>query len=285
MTLHASEPEVAIKDTEVFIVRGTGYPSADQAQQQGEAWWDYVMVGFARQRIGADFGVRAPLQGGMTEAGFGIMRAAMEAERHGPVQFFNERSGVQVYATEPPAYFWHGHARGVVGRAGEGVLDAIQAAHAADARMSASDRLAYGLYAASFSDLPVDARFLMLSMALETMITQEPRSSAAKAVLDELIDITRVSELDDHERRSIVGGLKEMHRRESVNQAGKRLAETLGENTYGGRTPSRFFSFIYQLRSDLVHGAYPRPDDQLIGIEASRLQQFVSDLLARSLGT
>jgi hypothetical protein len=104
-------------------------------------------------------------------------------------------------------------------------------------------------------------------------------------VLDKLIETARLSQLDDHEQRSIVGGLKEMHRRESVNQAGKRLAETLGEKTYGGRTPTRFFSIVYQLRSDLVHGAYPRPDDQLIGIEASNLQQFVSDLLTKSLGT
>jgi hypothetical protein len=154
VTLHASGREVALKDTEIFIVWGTGYTSADQARQQGEAWWDYVMVGFARQRIGADFGVRTPLQGGMTESGFGIMRAAMEPERHRPVQLFNERSGVQVYATEPPAYFWHGHASGLARRASEGVLDAIQAAHAADARMPGSDRLAYDLYAASFSDIP-----------------------------------------------------------------------------------------------------------------------------------
>ena len=96
--------------------------------------------------------------------------------------------------------------------------------------MSVSERLAYDLYAASFSDMPADARFLMLAMALETLITQKPRSPAARAVLDQLIDTARLSQLDDHEQRSIVGGLKEMHRRESVNQAGKRLVQILGED-------------------------------------------------------
>ena len=55
---------------------------------------------------------------------------------------------------------------------------------------------------------------------------------------------------------------------------GKRPVQTLGDRTYGGRIPSRFFADIYRLRGDLVHGLYPQPDHQHIDIEVIHLQQF-----------
>ena len=279
VTIHASGSEVMLKDSPIFIVRGTGFVSPGEAREQGEAWQDAVMIGFASQRIGADLGVRAPLQGGMTEAGFDIMRAAIEAEGHGPVQLFNERSGVQVYATEPPACFYLGHATSVMGRPSTAVVNAIRSAHTADVRLSDSYKLAYDLFSASYTEAPADARFLMLAMALETIIVQHERSAAAQAVLDEIIEHVRQAELDNGERRSLIGALREMKLRESVNQAGKRLARTLGERTYGDRLPARFFQEVYELRSQLVHGHVPQPDHLRIGLEVSLLQQFVSDLL------
>jgi hypothetical protein len=283
VTIHASATEVMLKDSSIFIVRGTGFLSPGEAQEQGEAWQDAVMIGFASQGIGADLGVRAPLQGGMTEAGFDAMRAAIEAEGHGPVQLFNERSGVQVYATEPPAIFSHGHATGVMGRSSTAVVNAIRSAHTADARLPDSHRLAYDLFSASYTEAPADARFLMLMIALETIIVQHERSAAAQVVLDEIVAHVRQAELDEGERRSIIGTLREMKLRESINQAGRRLAQTLGERSYGDRLPTRFFSEVYQLRSQLVHGHVPQPDHVRIGLEASCLQQFVSDLLTMAV--
>jgi hypothetical protein len=279
VTLHASGTEVVLKDSRIFIVRGTGFVSPDVAREQGEAWQEYVMIGFASQMIGADLGVRVPLQGGMTEAGFDSMRAAIEAEGHGPVQLFNERSGVQVYATEPPAIFTLGHATGVMGRPSTAVVNAIRSAHTAEVRLSDSYKLAYDLFSASYTEIPADARFLMLAMALETMIVQHERSAAAQTVLDEIIDHVGHAELDESESRSLIGALRGMKLRESVNQAGQRLARTLGERTYGDRSPARFFKEVYELRSQLVHGHVPQPDHLRIGREASHLQQFVSDLL------
>jgi hypothetical protein len=279
VTLHASGTEVMLKDSRIFIVHGTGFVTPNEAREQGEAWQDYVVVGLASQKIGADLGVRVPLQGGMTTAGFDRMRAAIEAEGQGPVQLFNERSGVQVYATEPPAFFSHGSATGVVGKSSDSVVNAIRSAHTADVRLSDSYKLAYDLFSASYTQIPADARFLMLAMALETMIVQHERSAAVQTVLDQMIDQARHSGLDESESASLIGALREMKLRESVNQAGKRLARTLGERTYGDRSPARFFKDVYELRSQLVHGHVPQPDHLRIGLEASHLQQFVSDLL------
>lgn len=280
VTLRASGTEVALKDSHVFSVRGTGFASRDEAREQGEAWQDYVMIGFASQSIGADFGVRVPIQGALTEAAFDSMRAAAEAG-HGPVQLFNERSGVQIFATVPPAYFSHGSATGVAGRPSRSVVNAIRSAHAADVRLSDSYRLAYDLFSASYTETPADVRFLVLAMALETMIVQHPRSAAAQTALGEIIGHVRLA--DEVESRSLIGALQGMKLRESVNQAGKRLARTLGDRTYGDRSPTRFFQEVYELRSQLVHGHVPQPDHLRIGQEASHLQQFVGDLLTTAL--
>jgi hypothetical protein len=279
VSLQANGTEVMLKDSHIFIVHGTGFVTPDEAREQGEAWQDYVMVGFASQKIGADLGIRVPLQGGMPEAGIDRARAAIEAEGHGPVQLFNERSGVQVYATEPPALFSHGYAAGVVGKPSTSVVNAIRSAHTTHVRLSDSYKLAYDLFSASYTQIPADARFLMLAMALETMIVQHERSTAAQTVLDEMIDHVRHAGLDESDSHSLIGTFREMKLRESVNQAGKRLARTLGERTYGDRSAARFFSDVYELRSRLVHGHVPQPDHLRIEREASHLQQFVSDLL------
>ena len=282
VTLRAARQDAAIKDCGALIVHGTGFASREEAHHQGEQWLDWVMAGFAAGLIGADFGVRAPITGGLSQASFDVMRQAIDAEGYGPVQLYNERSGMNVYPTEPPAHFSLVEARGVSPRSPEMVLDAIQTARAADLRLSETFRLAYDLFAASCSEFPADARFLMLSMALETMITQSEPSVEAQALLDQLI--THVaSSAPVLEAASITGHLRDLKRRESVNQAGRRLAATLsdGQRTYGGRDPQRFFRDVYRLRSDLVHGRYPRPDQQLISLEAAHLQRFVADLLVR----
>lgn len=274
VTLHASSPEVSLKNSDVFILHGTGFESAETARQHGEAWFDYVIIGFAASAIGADFGVRVPLEGGLTEAAFGVMRDAVQAQGHGGVQLSNERSGVQVYETNPPATFYSGSADGFAGNDPEEILAAISEAANGELRLTDSYRLAYDLFSASFLKMPTDAQFMMLSMALETLIDQKARSEEALMHLKILIADTRNAGLSEAESNSIIGGLDELTRRESVGQAGRRLVATLGDKTYGGVNPAKFFSSVYTLRSDLVHGKRSRPDNAIIVEQASSLRQL-----------
>lgn len=120
---------------------------------------------------------------------------------------------------------------------------------------------------------------MMLMMALETLITQNDRSSEAREHVDSLIAATRDSSLPDAERTSLEGSLRGMYI-ESISRAGRRLAGTLGKRQYGGREPHRFFLDCYRLRSELAHGQVPRRDRQEVGAMAAQLEHFVGDLLA-----
>jgi hypothetical protein len=48
---------------------------------------------------------------------------------------------------------------------------------------------------------------------------------------------------------------------------------------YGDRTAPDFFSYCYQMRSNLVHGNLPVPTFEEVGGVAATLEVFVSDLL------
>ena len=59
-------------------------------------------------------------------------------------------------------------------------------------------------------------------------------------------------------RQPVTGTLRFLYK-ESIRQAGKRLASTLGDRSYMGEKPAVFFTRCYDLRSALAHGDYPRP--------------------------
>jgi hypothetical protein len=84
------------------------------------------------------------------------------------------------------------------------------------------------------------------------------------------------------DREAIIGSLRALQQ-ESVGQAGRRLARSLGEREYMGESPPTFFARRYELRSSLVHGHYPRPDFGEVGTRAANLEGFVGDLLGAPL--
>ena len=141
---------------------------------------------------------------------------------------------------------------------------------------------AFDLYSASFSENSADARFLLLMMAAEVLIDQEERPEDARAHVARLIAETRASDLPSNQVDSFVG-FPEWLRVESVGHAGRRLASSLGKREYMDETPTRFFMRCYEMRSQLIHGHYPRPDFGEVGTRAANLEGFVGDLLGSAL--
>lgn len=141
------------------------------------------------------------------------------------------------------------------------------------------DLLAYSLFNASFFQPTSDSRFLLLVMAIEALIEPATRSPEAHEHVDRLIEHTRSASLLEDEKNSMIGTLRWL-RNESINQAGGRLASSrLDDRSYDGRSAPDFFSYCYQLRSDLVHGNLPIPTFQEMGSAAGTLEVFVADLL------
>jgi len=201
----------------------------------------------------------------------------------------NDVLGLSVFECEPvPRFVTLGGASVSVGRAGAGVLRALRAAVAKNVTMTPQEQLAYALYSASFNEAYADARLVMLMMAVETLLPETEHPEAVLAHVEHLREMTRQAELPDDERRSLLGSLLWL-RLQSINQAGRQLAQSLGDRTYmegqpsGPENATRFFTRCYEMRSALVHGHYPRPTRADVGVRAAHLEQFVGDLLAGEL--
>lgn len=278
VVIHSSDPGLSLAETRDLVIRGSGYRTEDDARRAGERWCGHVMVGFASLVIGADFGDREP-ESATTEAGLKLLSASDPG-----FQYFDDSPGVHVFMTDPPARFSRFQVAAVLGKAPKQVTDAVQRARELEAMLDERQRLAYNLFSASFSQPAADASFLMLSMALETLIEQAQRTPAERAQIDAMIRCLKESDLEQDAINSLVGSVQAL-KRESVGQAGRRLATRLSPRQYLERTPVDFFNYSYGLRSDLVHGHVPRPTHAKVSEAATELQRFVGDLLSAALAT
>jgi hypothetical protein len=100
--------------------------------------------------------------------------------------------------------------------------------------------------------------------------------------INDLIAETNSAALPRHEIDPIVGALRKL-REESITNAGRQLAATLGDRRYMDEAPDQFFSRTYNLRSRLVHGAVPRPTFDEVNQRVGHLELFVGDLLSRDV--
>jgi hypothetical protein len=267
---------VGFADADDLVLTGEAYEGEEAAEEAARRWVARLQSAFARLNIGADFGGRAPT-GGFTDAGLRWLE-----ETTGEGRVLNDVHGVMVFESAPPPKFAATGVAAVVGKPGERVVKMVQAAARLNIVMTEREQLAYDLYSASFSESSADARFVMLMMAAETLIESQPRSEAVAEHVRELIAATKTSSLGRDEIESIVGSLTWLYG-ESIGQAGRRLAQSLGDRRYADEEPPRFFTRCYDLRSKLVHGHHPRPDRGEVDQRAAALEVFVSDLLAGRL--
>jgi hypothetical protein len=130
-----------------------------------------------------------------------------------------------------------------------------------------------------------DTRFIALMMAYESLLQLQLRPSPARAHVDELIRLTKESQLEQVQIDSLTGSLKWL-RNESISQAGRRLAASAGTMHFMRDTEDAvtFFTRCYDVRSRLVHGHTPRPDRGGVDIQAADLERLLGHFLSESLG-
>jgi hypothetical protein len=267
----------SLSDAQCVVLLGRPYDSAENAMSAAERWLGILQKGMAHINLGANFGARGH-RGAFTHHGLSMLEAEMEQ------RVLNDVHGILVFECDPAPRFASMSADIRVGRPAARLIEAIEKAASIGAVMSETEQLAYDLYAASFSESSADARFVMLMMALETLIVPEPRAEAIQAHVEDLIQITSESGLPENEIASIEGSLKWLMA-ESIGQAGRKLARRLGNRAYmdGAESSSEFFTTCYSLRSDLVHGRNPRSSRDAVDARAANLELFVADLLSLEL--
>ncbi|HEY2716676.1 MAG TPA: hypothetical protein VGI73_10710 [Solirubrobacterales bacterium] len=279
--LKAGQDKSTLSEAKSLVLRGRYFDTEADAERAAEHWMIVLKKSFARTYIGADFGTQPP-RSGVTDYGLALL-----SQEAGGGRFLDDIHGISSFECEPPPTFVRvGQSQIIIGPDVAHLLAAIDEAAELGVDMSARERLAYDLYSASFSEPSEDARFMMLMMAVETLIEPSPRPDAVRVHVEGLIDGTRASDLPQDQIKSIVSSL-EWLRNESIGQAGRKLAERLGDRTYMDDPESavQFFSKCYTLRSALAHGADPRPPWDAVGIRAASLEHFVADLLTLEFGS
>ena len=208
------------------VIRGKPYDSAEHAEAAGRRWMAIVQRAFARMRIGADFGERAGLSV-WTEAGLATL-SGDSGQR-----VLNDVHGLSVFTCEPDPVFAGGMEAAVTSSwPGAAVQRSIEASlELGETVMTGEEQTAYDLFSASCGEATQDARFMMLMMALETLIVQEPRAEAVRAHVAQLKEATKNSGLPRNEQQSLLTSLGWLEV-DSINQAGQRLARTVGDRQY-----------------------------------------------------
>lgn len=273
LVLRARQKVTPIRESDQRVVVGSGYECAAEAETAGQEISNVLTVALARVRVGADFGHRAA-KGVFTEYGLRWVQEQIGQRA------LNNVHGLMVYESSPDPKFVSADGMKLTrGTTPEAFAKAFGTALNISPSISERDSLAYTLFNASFFQATSDTRFLLLVMAVEALIDPARRSDEAVAHVDNLIAQTKSSLLPELEKSSMLGSLRWL-RRESINQAGKRLAAgRLGSRRYSEMSAPEYFSYCYQLRSNLVHGNVPAPAFDDIGSVAATLEVFVSDLL------
>jgi hypothetical protein len=267
--------EGVIKDAQRLVLTGTGYNSEAEAMSEGELWRGRLMRAFATLNIPADFGDEIRPSGGLTEHGLVAIGRGRRVLNDSLKLWAYEETGENplFVVTNPISGFWVSspHER----------LEAALADAITNGGLNRERQVSYSLYAAS-SGLAPEPRFAMLMIAFESLIKLKPRSAGVQSHVRSMITATQNSGLPANEIQSICGSLKWLLD-QSINQAGRELAKSLGPRDYlNGEAPDKFFTRCYKVRSALVHGHHPVPNPTELGQLAGPLEHMVSELIAQA---
>jgi hypothetical protein len=274
--LTSTVEEQPLSESTSLVIRGEGFDDEASAAQSGEQWRDVVSRAFARVHLAADFGDRKPF-GSLTLDGERMLSEQMGRPVRGDIP------GVSAFECIPGTVFVRSEARGCRRPSAEQSRAVLAASAEAMQPFHGAERLAFDLFSGSFFQPSADARLLMLTMAVETLLDLQPRSENAQRHVSDMIAATNAnSDLTTSERQSLTSSLQWLMN-ESIGQAGRRLAATLEPRRYQDLTPSKFFTRCYDMRSALVHGHIARPDRGEVDVLAANLEVFVGHLLSGGL--
>lgn len=272
LRLQNKKSDESIKSATHLELTGDGFVTESEAAVSGRRIEVAFMVALARVRVGADFGLRAP-KSLVTNEGLKLL------ERQHGQRVLNDDHGLMVYSSEPKPRFVIVSAQMLRGANLTVFQTHLEQALKVAPDLTDKEVLAFTLFNASFFQPTADTRFLLLVMAIEALIELAPRDMASQAHVHALVTATKTASIPDADRRSMLGSLQWL-KKESINQAGKRLtARRLGSRLYANMPAPEYFSHVYLMRSNLVHGNLPYPTFDDVATIVGPLEVFVSDLL------
>lgn len=265
------KPNMAISDSDWLAVHGSPFSSENAARVAGREWRGRLSRAFASVTLGVDFGHDLPM-GWLSPAGRAVMEDASGAV------ILDDVHGLMVFPTAPRIHFFSASGSGHVASSPAPFLAALRSSH--NQPPTSNEELAFALYAAAQALTgTAPTKLVALMMSLEVLIDPAPKSPEAIAAVERMIELAANPDIAEAERQSLKGSL-EWLKRESISTAGRRLVDALGDRTYGGVSPRKFFKSVYDVRSKLVHGSTSRPTDAEVSPMVRELNKLVGDLIA-----
>ncbi|HOW86794.1 MAG TPA: HEPN domain-containing protein [Candidatus Aminicenantes bacterium] len=279
LVLKAREADKTIETSGSLTLNGAGWPTNEEAERTGRFYADVLSRTCARLRLGVDFGDRAG-KSFFTKAGLDAM-----SERSGrPV--LNDVHGLMTYEQtgNPGLAFASMNAKGTRGIGPDRFLSVFGAALARPRELSKQEQVALEMFNSSFFQDSADGRFVLLMIAIEALIEQQPRDEMTKAIVQGFLSqVDALADLDGNRKHELKSGLGYLQI-ESISQAGRRmLREKLGAREYEGMPADQFFGSCYSLRSRLVHGLQPFPASDEVKNVVAQLEVMASHLLSTDL--
>ncbi|MBN2030767.1 hypothetical protein JW824_11040 [bacterium] len=262
------------EESEYLILKGSGHETEEDAWKAGQLFRDVFTLALSANQIGANFGDRAATKGAFTRTGL-----VMLGEKQGR-SVMNDVLGLTIFETSFEPLFASFKGNVVIGKNPKRFEELFKQAASKRLVLDDRERLAFDLFSSSFFEPSQDARFMLLVSSIEVILDPKPRSETSQEHVNQLIDATiNNTALNSGERKSLLGVLNWLSK-ESIGQAGRRLAkERLDGREYGGMNASSFFSMVYEVRSRLVHGADPFPSIKEVTKILTPLQAFVADMI------
>jgi hypothetical protein len=277
LRLKSGESGVSIKDRSRAALLGGPYDSEEEARAAAEQAKRALLIWAVKQRVGIDLG-DGKRRGGLTTHG----RHLLEAEVGSPIR--DDIHGVDVYPLQVGLKFFYQNFSASIGKNSKTFVETVATDFGRSADLTEKQVVAAELYCSAFFDVSFRSRLITLVSSVEALLDPPLRSPAALVLVDLLDEQVKAADVDDSTRSSVRGSLQWL-RRDSIGQTARQLAaKLLPGREYAGRTAAKFFSFCYDLRSQIVHdGRTHDPAVDLLEV-TNTLNGFVADLLLASLG-
>ena len=240
--LHSVNIVESILISKELVLEGEGYETEEIARSTGEKYLYALSLAFAQLKLSADFEDKS--SGKVIISDFWLKEIAQETGlmAHHDILGLNvipSGSSLKIFMPIPTTS---------TSTNKEQFLKAICKSINLDPKIDSNKRVAFELFSASITSNYIDSRFLLLMMAIETLIVHNPRSEEARHHISTLITLTKVSNiLTKTEKNSINSSLNWLYD-DSISRSGRNLAKTLTGRLYCGMKPSNFFNYCYELR-------------------------------------
>lgn len=275
LRLKSGAQGAAIKDRSRAALIGGPYASEQEAREAANRAKRALLIWAVKQRVGIDLG-DGTQRFHITPYGLQML----EQQHRQPVR--PDVHGIDVFPHQEGTLFAAVDMKASVGKSPGTFAEIVAKEFQLPPALTDKQVVAAELFCSAFFDVSLRSRIITLVSSVEALLEPAERSSSANALVDAFVTQVRTVGLDEQTTQSMIGSLGWL-RRDSISQTGRRLGERLlPGRTYLDQSPSQFFTFVYDLRSALVHEGHPQ--DAAIDLlrVANEWQAFVGDLLLAS---